>query len=67
MANVSLKSTINAIIDWLQLRFEERGSWNGTTIIIISILALIVSPIIQYAAWFGLAYGGWLLWNNKSD
>lgn len=64
MAEVSIKTTINYVIDWLQIRFSERTSWDGLTIIVISILALIASPIIKYVAWFGLAYGGWTLWKK---
>lgn len=64
MAELSVKTTINYIIDWLQLRFQERSSWDGLTIIVISILALVASPIIKYAAWVGLIYGGWTLWKK---
>lgn len=65
MSEVSVKTIINRIIDWLQLRFQERTSWDGLTIIVISVIALVASPLIQYAAWAGLAYGGWTLWKKE--
>jgi hypothetical protein len=64
MPEMSVKTTINHIIDWLQLRFQERTSWDGLTIILISILALVASPLIKYAAWVGLGYGAWTLWKK---
>ncbi|MCX7087269.1 MAG: hypothetical protein NTV00_04350 [Methylococcales bacterium] len=65
MPESSIRITINAALDWLQLRFQERSSWNGLTIIAISVMALVASPLIKYAAWIGLGYGAWLLWNKN--
>jgi hypothetical protein len=65
MPEMSVAATINYIIDWLQIRLKERSSWDGLTIIIISILALIASPLIKYAAWIGLGYGAWTLWKKE--
>ena len=55
---------IHSVIDWIQDRMKERTSWDGLTIIVISILALVASPLIKYAAWSGLAYGCWTLWKR---
>jgi hypothetical protein len=52
-------------IDWIQDRLKERTSWDGLTIIVISILVLIASPLIRYAAWAGLFYGIWTLWKGE--
>ncbi|SJM91389.1 hypothetical protein [Crenothrix polyspora] len=65
MAQTSWLSIVNSVIDWVQKRITERSSWDGFTIIVISILALIASPLIKYAAWIGLAYGGWSLWKTE--
>jgi hypothetical protein len=35
------------------------------TIIVISVLALMASPIIRYVAWLGLAYGLWTIWKKE--
>jgi len=64
MPEISIVATINHVIDWFQLRLKERTSWDGLTIIVISILALVASPLIRYAAWVGLAYGVWTLWKK---
>lgn len=64
MADTPIKTTINYIIDWLQARFQERTSWDGLTIIVISLIALVFTPLIKYAAWFGLGYGAWTLWKK---
>jgi hypothetical protein len=61
---MEISALIHSIIDWIQDRMRERTSWDGLTIIIISILALVASPIIRYVAWAGLAYGIWTLWRG---
>lgn len=61
-----IMSTIHFLIDWLQDRLRERTSWDGLTIIVISVLALAASPVIKYAAWAGLAYGVWTLWRRET-
>ena len=64
MAEFSVKSVINHAVDWIQARINERTSWDGLTIIIISFLALVASPLVKYAAWVGLGYGAWTLWKQ---
>lgn len=60
-----IMSTVHFLIDWLQDRLRERSSWDGLTIILISVLALMASPVIKYAAWAGLFYGAWTLWRRE--
>lgn len=57
--------TLNYVIDWIQDRLRERTSWDGLTIILISVMALAASPLIRYAAWAGLVYGAWTLWKGE--
>jgi len=57
---------IHSVIDWIQDRMKERTSWDGLTIIVISVLALVASPLIKYIAWVGLAYGAWTLWKKET-
>ncbi len=59
---MAVSNLVHTLIDWLQDRMRERTSWDGLTIIVISILALVATPIIRYVAWFGLAYGVWTFW-----
>jgi hypothetical protein len=44
---------------------KERTSWDGLTIILISILVIMSSPLIKVAAWAGLVYGIWTLWAKE--
>jgi hypothetical protein len=65
MAEIAIKPVFNYIIDWVQARVNERTSWDGITIIFISIIALVATPLVQYAAWGGLCYGAWTLWKRE--
>lgn len=56
--------SIHALVDWVQARLAERESWDGVTLIILSLLILTVSSLIVYVAWAGIAYGGWLIWKK---
>jgi hypothetical protein len=67
MADVSPQSTAHAVIDWIQDRFKERTSWDGATIILMSILALAACPLVKYAAWVGLGYGIWTIWKQEKN
>ena len=62
---MEVSSLIHSAIDWIQGRMRERTSWDGLTIITISILALVAAPIIRYVGWLGLAYGIWTLWKRE--
>ena len=66
MSENTIVSTVNWTIDWLQERMKERTSWDGFTIIFISVLVLSASPLLRYAAWAGLVYGVWTLWKKES-
>ena len=63
---MSYANMIHSTIDWLQDRMRERTSWDGLTIIVISLMALVASPLIRYAAWVGLAYGLWTFWRKET-
>lgn len=65
MAEIAIKPILNYIIDWVQARVNERTSWDGVTIIMISLIALIATPLVKYAAWIGLGYGAWTLWKRE--
>jgi hypothetical protein len=65
MAEIAVKPIFNYIIDWVQARINERTSWDGVTIIIISVIALMATPFVKYAAWIGLGYGAWTLWKRE--
>lgn len=64
MAESDIKPILNDLIAWIRARFNERTTWDGITIIIISLIALIAAPLVTYAAWIGLGYGAWTLWKK---
>lgn len=61
--HISIK-LLNSVIDWLQLQLKQRENWDSMMIFIISLFALIATPIIRYVAWIGLAYSTWSLWKK---
>ena len=67
MADSPVMSAVHFTIDWLQARLRERTSWDGFTIIVISLLVLIASPLVRYAAWAGLIYGAWTIWRKERN
>ena len=66
MSENNIVSAVNWTIDWIQERIKERTSWDGFTIIVISVLVLSASPLLRYAAWAGLVYGVWTLWRKEN-
>jgi len=51
---------------WITSRLAERTSWDGGVIIGISLLVMVASPMIKFAAWGGLAYGAWTLYKEET-
>ena len=49
------------MLDYIKDRLYERTSWDGVTIIGISLLILLAAPIVKLLAWPALAYGIWTL------
>ena len=58
------------IKEWITARVAERTSWDGVSIIAISVAVLVASPLVKWIAWAGLAYGayhfnkGTIEWHN---
>ena len=52
-----LKAKLDLVMSWLKARIGERTSWDGATIIAISVLVLMAAPIVKLLAWPALAYG----------
>jgi|TARA_B110000438_G_scaffold302370_1_gene359842 hypothetical protein len=49
------------IKEWITARVAERTSWDGVSIIAISVAVLVASPLVKWIAWAGLAYGAYTL------
>lgn len=43
--------------EWITARIAERTSWDGVSIIALSVAVLVASPLVKWIAWAGLAYG----------
>jgi len=48
---------VNKCITWIKARVSERTSWDGASIIAISIAILVASPIAKWLAYAGILYG----------
>ncbi len=53
------------MLAWIKARLAERTSWDGETIIGVSILVLIASPVVKLLAWPALVYGLWTLYSEE--
>ena len=53
------------MIDWIKARLDERTSWDGATIIAISVLVLVAAPVVKLLAWPALVYGLWTLYSSE--
>lgn len=49
------------MIDYIKDRLAERTSWDGLTLIAVSLLIIVAAPIVKLLAWPALAYGIWTL------
>ena len=52
-----LKAKLDLVMSWVKARIGERTSWDGATIIAISVLVLVAAPIVKLLALPALAYG----------
>ena len=53
------------MINWIKARLAERTSWDGATIIAISVMVIVAAPIIKFLAWPALIYGAWTLYKGE--
>lgn len=62
---MNIFAQLETIKQWFKQRFAERTTWDGSVIIGISVLALLVSPFVKWAAALGIAYGVWTIWKSE--
>ena len=53
------------MFDWFVERFKERTSWDGATIIAVSVMVLCATPVVKFLAWPALIYGAWTLYQGE--
>jgi len=54
------------MFDWILDRINERTSWDGIMILVISLMVLLVSPLAKLFAWAGIAWGIFTIWKLES-
>ena len=42
---------MEGILDFIKARLPERTSWDGATIIVVSLLIIVAAPIVKLLAW----------------
>tara|TARA_R110002050_G_scaffold299579_1_gene465625 strand:- start:955 stop:1119 length:165 start_codon:yes stop_codon:yes gene_type:complete len=53
------------MLDIIKTRLGERTSWDGLTIIGVSLLVIVAAPIVKLLAWPALAYGIWTTYKSE--
>ena len=53
------------MIDFIKARLAERTSWDGLTIVGVSLLVICAAPIVKLLAWPALVYGFWTLYKEE--
>ena len=53
------------MINFIKARLAERTSWDGITIVGLSLLVLVASPVVKLLAWPALVYGLWTLYSEE--
>ncbi len=61
-----LKAKLDLVMSWVKSRIGERTSWDGATIIAISVLVLVAAPNVKLLAWPALAYGIYTLCKEEN-
>ena len=56
---------MKSMTDWMKARLAERTSWDGATIIAVSVMVIIATPIVKFLAWPALIYGVWTLYKGE--
>ena len=49
------------MIDFIKARLAERTSWDGMTIVGLSLVVLVAAPVVKLLAWPALVYGLWTI------
>ncbi len=53
------------MIDFIKARLAERTSWDGLTIVGVSLLVICAAPIVKLLAWPALVFGLWNLYKDE--
>ena len=53
------------MIDFIKARLAERTSWDGMTIVGLSLLVIVAAPVVKFLAWPALLYGLWTIYQKE--
>ena len=56
---------LSSVKDWILARWSERTSWDGATIVGMSLLVLLAAPVVKLLAWPALVYGLWTIYKEE--
>ena len=48
-------------MDYVKKILGERTSLEGTVLIVVGVVVLVLGPLTKFAAWGAIAYGAWTL------
>lgn len=54
------------MLDWVKARLKERTSWDGIILVAGCASILILGPLAKWAAWAGLIWGLWTIYQEES-
>ena len=55
------------LIQWVKDRWAERTSWDGVMLGGVGVVALLLSPLVKWAAWAAIIYGAWTLLRGENE
>ena len=53
------------MIDFIKARLAERTSWDGMTIVGLSLLVIVAAPVVKLLAWPALVYGLYTIYSEE--
>lgn len=62
---LELYAKLGMLKSWVEARWAERTSWDGTVLIVVGVLGLLASPLVKLASWVAVGYGAWTLWKKE--
>ena len=52
-------------IEWVKARVSERTSWEGTVLIALGLLVVLMNPLAKILAWVAILWGAWTIYKEE--
>ena len=52
-------------IEWVKARVSERTSWDGTGLIVLGLLVVLMNPLAKILAWVAILWGAWTIYKEE--